>query len=256
MTGFIDLQRRFRELSDSELEDTELLVSRSGYEFGPYFGWPPGIGWPELLEYARVILLAEAVAGKTVEMQEQANRLVREGRVAFFILLEWLAQDPIADTLSVAEEELLERWKADGREPAWLFLDAVDELKLTEGKLDRALNRFSRAIDGRLDRARIIISCRPSDWRSGSDLNTVRRRLPVPEVRLESSIRPPEEVFIDALRNERGGPSHVTPEEDESSDQDMVRTVAMLPMSDKQITHFAEWRGLNDASAFLAEIAR
>ena len=256
MTEFIDLQRRFHELSDSELEDTELLVSRSGYEFGPYFGWPPGIGWPELLEYARVILLAEAGAGKTVEMQEQAHRLVGEGRFAFFIPLEGLARYPIANTLSVAEEERFEQWKADGREPAWFFLDAVDELKLTEGKLDRALNRLSRAIDGCLDRARIILSCRPSDWRSGSDLNTVRNRLPVPEVRRDSSVRSPEDVFSDALGNEHGGQSRVTPEEDESPDQSPVRTVAMLPISDQQITHFAQCRGLNDASAFLAEIER
>ena len=79
MTEFIDLQRRFRELSDSELEDIESLLAWSGSEFGP------DIGWSELLEYARVILLAEAGAGKTEEMREQTNRLTGEGRFAFFI---------------------------------------------------------------------------------------------------------------------------------------------------------------------------
>ena len=132
----------------------------------------------------------------------------------------------------------------------------VDELKLVEGKLDRALNKLSKAIDGRLDRARIIISCRPSDWRSGSDLNTVRYRLPVPETRRESSVRPPEEVFIDALGDERGGQSHVTREEDESPNKGTVRTVVMLPMNDDQIKHFAKCHGLNDTSVFLAEIER
>ena len=250
MTGFVDLQRRFHELSDSDLEDTESLLIWSGSGYGP------DIGWPELLESARVILLAEAGAGKTAEMQQQANRLAGEGRFAFFVPLESLDREPIAEVLSVAEEERLGQWKADGKEPAWFFLDAVDELKLTEGKLDRALNRLSREIDGHLERAHIIISCRPSDWRSGSDLHTVQHRLPVPEVRRESSIRLPEEVFIDALRNEHGGPSHAAGEEEEVPSQETVRTVAMLPMSDEQIKRFAEWRGLNDVAAFLAEIAR
>ena len=250
MMEFVDLQRRFHELADSELEDTESLLSWSGSEFGP------DIGWSELLQCPRVILLAEAGSGKTEEMREQVSRLAREGRFAFFLPLESLDGDPVADILSVAEEERFDQWKADGREPAWFFLDAVDELKLVEGKLDRALNKLSKAIDGRLDRARIIISCRPSDWRSGSDLNTVRHRLPVPETRRESSVRPPEEVFIDALGDERGGQSHVTREEDESPNQGTVRTVAMLPMSDEQIKRFAEWRGMSNLGAFLAEIAR
>lgn len=158
MTGFVDLQRRFREFTDSELEDVDVLVTWSGSEYGP------DIGWSELLEFARVILLAEAGAGKTAEMQQQANRLAGEGRFAFFVPLESLDREPIAESLSVAEEERLGQWKVDGKEPAWLFLDAVDELKLTEGKLDRVLNRLSREIDGHLERARIIISCRPSDW--------------------------------------------------------------------------------------------
>ena len=167
MTEFIDLQRRFLELSDSELEDIESLLAWSGSEFGP------DIGWSDLLEYARVILLAEAGSGKTDEMQQQANRLAGEGRFAFFIPMESLGRDSnvdILDILSVAktgQDERFKQWKANGRKPAWFFLDAVDELKLAEGKLDRALSRLSRAMDGHLAHARIIISCRPSDWRSG-----------------------------------------------------------------------------------------
>ena len=197
MTDFVDLQRRFHELTDSELEDTESLLLWSGSEFGP------DIGWSELLEYTRVILLAEAGSGKTVEMQHQANRLAGEGRFAFFIPMESLGKGQVTDALSPAEEKRFDQWKSDGRDPAWLFLDAVDELKLTDEKLDRALIQLSKAIDGCLDRARIIISCRPSDWRSDLDLNTVQQRLPVPETRHDSSVRPPEKVFIGALRNPR-----------------------------------------------------
>ena len=232
MTDFVDLQRRFHELTDSELEDTEFLVSWSGSEFGP------DIGWSKLLQYARVILLAEAGSGKTVEMREQANRLTGEGRFAFFIPLESLAQDPIADILSAVEEERFDQWMADSKKPAWFFLDAVDELKLSEGKLDRALNRFSKAIGGPLDRTRIIISCRPSDWRSGSDLHTVQHRLRVRDVRRESSVKLPEDVFLEALRHERSRQSHVTPEQEGVPKQGTVRTrIADLPPLNRQGLH-------------------
>ena len=189
-------------------------------------------------------------------MQEQANRLQEDSRFAFFLPLEWLGRDPVVDILSVAEEKRLGQWRTDGKEPAWFFLDAADELKLTQGKLDRALNRLARAIDGHLDRARIIISCRPSDWRSGSDLNTVLRWLPVPEVRRDSSVRSSDEVFINALTSERGGPSHTAGKQQRVPNQETVRTVAMLPMNGEQIKRFAKWRGLNDVTEFLAEIAR
>ena len=255
MTGFVDLQRRFHELSDSELEDTESLLVWSGSNFGP------DIGWSELLQYARVILLAEAGSGKSDEMREQARHLTEEGRFAFFIPLESLGSSSKIDILEVlsveeGQDERFKQWKADGRKPAWFFLDAVDELKLTRGKLDRALSRLRGSIDGRLDRARIIISCRPSDWRSGSDLSTVQRQLPVPGMRRKTVVQPPEEVFMEALRHERGGPSHVTPEEEEIPNQGTVRTVAMLPMNDRQIKVFVDWRGMRDPAAFLTEIAR
>ena len=250
MTTFIDVQRRFHELTDSELEDTELLGALSDEGFGP------SIGWSELLAYARVVLLAEAGAGKTIEMREQVNSLVGRDRFAFFVPLESLDQNSLVDLLSVAEEKRFERWKADGQKPAWFFLDAVDELRLTEGKLDRALNRLSKAVNGHLDRARVIISCRPSDWRPGHDPFTVQDRLPVPARRSATSFRTSDDAFIEALRKEHGGQSRVTPEEEELPSQDALRTVAMLPMSDRQIEVFAEQSGVSDAAAFLEEIAR
>lgn len=247
-TSFIDVERGFHDLTEEELEDTESLLAWSEYDFGP------AVGWSDLLEDDRVVLLAEAGAGKTKEMTEQAKRLVGEGRFAFFAPLESLDREPIVDLLSVADAKRFEEWKADGRETAWFFLDAVDELKLTEGKLDRALRELAKVIDGHTRRARVIISCRPSDWRPHLDLTTVRDRLPVPARLRETAFRSPEEVFLEALR--RGG--HETAgahrEEEAPTHQGTVRTVAMLPMSDQQIRLFVERSGLHDSTAFLSEV--
>ena len=171
MTKFIDLDRQFRVMTDADLEDPERLAAWGDHGLG--------MSWPKLLEqHHRVVLLAEAGAGKTAEMRQQAARLVEEGRFAFFVALESLDREPVEGILSANEEERLEQWKADGHAPAWFFLDAVDELKLTEGKLDRALRRLSRTLHGSLDRVRIIISCRPSDWRPHVDVATVKDSRP------------------------------------------------------------------------------
>ena len=69
---------------------------------------------------------------------------MQDGRFAFFVALESLDRKPVADLLSPAEEEKFKAWIADSEAPAWFFLDAVDELKLTTGKFDRALLFFSR----------------------------------------------------------------------------------------------------------------
>ncbi len=60
MTHFIDLERRFHALTDAELAEPERLAALSKDEFSP------SSGWSELLEYDRVLLLAEARAGKII----------------------------------------------------------------------------------------------------------------------------------------------------------------------------------------------
>ena len=172
MSGFIDLRRRFRDLlnvepEQRELEETDILASLGEMGFGS------GIGWPELLEHPRVVILAEAGAGKTTEMREQARALVEEGRFAFYVPLESLDREQMTGLFLQRDRDQFEAWKADGQEPAWFFLDAVDELKLTKGRLDRALLRFSRDIHRHLVRVRMVDSSRPSDWRSSADLETV-----------------------------------------------------------------------------------
>ena len=249
---YIDLQRRFHTLTEAELEDAELLAALSEDEFRP----STGIGWSKLLQYDRVILLAGAGAGKTREMEEQAKHLVGEGRFAFFVPLESLDREAFVHLLSMDEQERFEAWKADGNAPAWFFLDAVDELKLTEGKLDRALRRLPVALTGHLARARVIISCRPSDWRPSVDLAIVQEKLQVPERGRDIPPQPSEESFLDALRHAQGGASGVRPEEEALPHHEAVQTVIMLPMSGSQITRFAEQAGVRSAEAFLNEITR
>ena len=247
MTKFIDLKRRFREPTDEELEDVERFAFLNDYAFQSGV-----IGWSKLLTYSRVILLAEAGSGKTEEMKQQKKKFVEQDNFAFFVELESLDREPLVECFSPEEYRRFVTWKSDGQAPAWFFLDAVDELKLTEGKLDRALNRLSREIYDHLHRARVIISCRPSDWRPERDLGTVQNRLPVPQERGNRYSQSSEEVFRESL--ERNQPIDTGQLEGVISIEDGIQTVALLPMSREQIERFAEESGMNEPSAFLDEV--
>ena len=243
--NFIELQRRFREVTDAELDNTEEFLHLDQQGYGP------GIGWSNLLENARVVLLADAGAGKTEEMKERVKRLFEEDKYAFFIELESLDRKRVVDLLSPAAEKRFEEWKAHREAPAWFLLDAVDELKLTGGKLDGALLQLSKDIDGHIDHARVIISCRPSDWRPSTDLATVKYRLPVPT---ETPVQSSDEFFASALSRENGQATSATQGKAKAPGSEAVRTVAMLPLNDAQIKRFAEQSGVADATAFLEEI--
>ena len=230
-------------------DDLENLAAWSEY-------LPGSIGWPELLEHDRVALLAEAGAGKTEEMRQQSKRLVEEEKFAFFVALEDLDRGPIDDILAPDDEKRFEEWKASADAPAWFFLDAVDELKLTQGRLERALRRLSKGLEGRLDRARIIVSCRPSDWRPVLDTDTMQKALRAPDKSARGSSEPSEEVFLEALRHEYGLSTPEPREQQDDDDRNAVHTFVMLPMSDQQIERFAQERGLQDVNEFLAAVRR
>ena len=255
MTEFVELDRQFRELMDAELTTDELGDAES-FLLRDQMGLGSGIGWAEILEHSRVVLLAEAGAGKTAEMEEQAKRLARKGQYAFFLPLEALDRDPISDLLSNSEAQRFHQWKEDAEAAVWFFLDSVDELKLTRSKFDRALLRFANEIDDHLDRARVIVSCRPSDWRPQQDLATVRIRLAVRRKPEEISAQPAQEAFLAALRERPAETVHASEEKQGGSARAGVRTLAMLPMSDRQVELFARQSNVSAPAEFLEEVDR
>jgi hypothetical protein len=243
---FIELSRRFHDLTKSELEDPDRLAALAESSI------LKADGWPELLQHPRVLILAEAGTGKTAEMREQVRRLQTDGKPAFFIPLELLSREQLTDLLSAAEEHAFHTWKASEQSIAWFFLDAADELKLTAGKLEQALGRLAKATDGLLHRVRVVISCRPSDWRPSSDLATVQARLPIAPS--EPASRPAaDEIFIGALREQIHGR---TVQATEAVKVDGPRAVVLLPMSNRQIEAFARGLGVSDTTAFIDELGR
>lgn len=131
MSDFIDLERQFHELTDQELDDPDALLARSEY-------LPDSTtGWPELLGHHRIVLFAEAGAGKTAEMRQQARRLAAEGRFAFFVALEDLDSRSIDDALETEADEMrFQEWRTDPDAPAWFFRPPSPRPDRVDGGLD------------------------------------------------------------------------------------------------------------------------
>ena len=92
-------------------------------------------------------------------------------------------------------------------------------------------------------------------------------RLPAPVRNVGIRSKPPEQAFLDAFRRESGRAAVVngdpvfqedaaTYERQDDQSRNTLRTVVMLPMSDRQIERFARQSGVRDATAFLAEVRR
>jgi hypothetical protein len=137
-------------------------------------GW---LDWPELLEHRRVVLLAEASSGKSAEFRNQADRLSANGRPAFCLRIEELADQGFEAALELKDSKTFEKWR-NGTTEGWFFLDSVDEARLNRKSFETALKRFNRDLDQSLERARVFISCRVSDWKGSEDRALIERFLP------------------------------------------------------------------------------
>lgn len=242
---YIPLDRRFRDLTKDEEVEPSLLSHISGWEHAE------GTSWEELLKSERVVVLAEAGSGKTKEMLSQADALLKQGHVAFFIPIEELDKQGVREYLTSepGHAEFFDSWLANSEDkPAWFFLDSVDELKLVQGKLERALGKMTSALGAHINHARIIVSCRPTDWQPIQDMAMFRRKLPE-SAEPPSSEKTEEEMFLAPIRREKE-------EKKEENKPAKSRCVILLPLDKKRIEIYAHAKGVKSSKAFLEEIER
>ena len=185
-----------------------------------------------------MLIISEAGAGKTYENRSQAKRLWDAGEPAFFVELSSLGSRDLL--LAPEEEARLNAWLVSQSDVATFFLDSIDELKLTPGSFEQALKRVSRAIGGQLGRTRIVITTRPIPI----DEQLVRRWLPIPP---PPSTEPREEAFAKIAMGDHKSPQIEVQGDDAVPDW---RTVALVPLSDEQITDFAMTQGLKTLRYF------
>src|SRR3546814_18138489 len=100
----IDLHRRFARIEPERPFSAEAWQGAAG----PFLG---GLGWVELLERPRVVVLAEASAGKSAEFVARAETLRREGKFAFYVTVEALASHGLDRSLGRDEAEQFAEWQ-------------------------------------------------------------------------------------------------------------------------------------------------
>jgi hypothetical protein len=247
---FVDLKRSF--VSIGRDQEANFEVGRIwGHRVA---GW---LGWTELLEYRRVVLLAEASSGKTEEFRHQVGALTAQGRAAFFVTIEDLADDGFEDALEPAAVTVFHRWREDGaNEEGWFFLDSVDEARLNHKSPERALRRFARALGQGLERARVYISCRVSDWRGPGDRAAIERLLPMWEQPSPLDLGNEDAALLGPIFANKNETRNAVPvKEPEHKPEDLL-VVQLVPLTAEQRRALAAAAGVERMHAFVEGIER
>lgn len=228
---FIDLNRSFIPVS------RDCSVGEEEYDYSTRFGLIGSKTWSDLLQLQRVVILAEANAGKTEELKFAARKLRSESKSAFFIRLEYLASDPDLDLAfdkNYGSKGEFEAWLNSGEE-AWFFLDSVDEARLSgPDKFELAVQRFSRQMERGADRVHLYITSRVSEWYAQHDLRLIETHFPLGRANTASN---------DVGNENANGKNAALPQ-----------IFALAPLNTGQIRIFAERRGAENVERFLSEI--
>ena len=213
----------------------------------PVYWWPGYsdhlLAWSDLHKRRRVVILAEAGSGKSVELERQADLLTAQGKFAFYTTLQEVAQKGLDDAMSTASRAQLQRWRESG-EPAWFFIDSIDEAKFEKIRLDQALRKIADGMHGNEDRAFIVLSGRHTEWEYEQDMARLAKALPIPEP--EEVAQPELRTLIRSLlgyEKRSQVPAQETP-----------LIVLMAPLDDEQMCVYATSKGVEDVEVFLTAL--
>ncbi|MGH8217722.1 MAG: hypothetical protein ACREUT_04025 [Steroidobacteraceae bacterium] len=236
----IALDRRFISWDEKEGSAGERLTTLRGNS--------DDISWSEIRKHRRVVILAEAGSGKTEELRDQARELMGEGAFAFYNTVREVAREGLAESMQSAERERLAAWRSSDQ-PAWFFIDSVDEAKLDRIQLTTALRKVADGLHSRLTRAQVVLSGRITDWEFRVDLGRFTELLPIPPEGAKPGPPDAEAILARALHGEyrRKGFDQV-----ESAEPPLV--VLMAPLDEPRVRTFAAGHGIGDSDPFIKAI--
>ena len=198
-----------------------------------------GISWAQLLESQRILLVAEAGAGKTHECKTQTKLLFESGEAAFFLRLEEVAANGVRLCLYGEQQKRFDDWRASASQMGYFFLDSIDELQLAHADFRDALERLGHDLEGGWGRAIIVVTSRPVDI----DRKAFAELLPVPKAVTDGGH---EEEFVRiAVEGRVAGDENLPP---------LFREVCLLALSDEEIMEFAGGQGVVKPDELLAAI--
>ncbi|HCG8599767.1 TPA: hypothetical protein NJ594_001828 [Vibrio parahaemolyticus] len=231
---YIDLSRKLKEIPIEQLN--------AEHDFSMGWGGYGSIGWQEIIDEYRTVILSEAGTGKTEELKNLTLNLRAKGLPAFFIRLEDLMGD-VEDAFEIGNYEEFSSWVASENE-GWLLLDSIDEARLTDPRdFERAIKKISRQITTTLDRVHIVLSGRTSAWRPKSDLSLCNDKLPLNQKKRTGN----------AKEAKNPTDSISTSESDKTT---AFKFYQLVELSREQIKLFAENKGISDPAKLIDDIER
>lgn len=130
------------------------------------------LAWKDALKMRCLVILGEAGAGKTSELRLQRDHLVAQGRRAFYLPIEELAQRGVEGAVEMSQLASFRAWRDSEEGDVWFLLDSVDEAALKGFTLSTALKRLALEQESRLGSIHVAVTCRVSDWRQ-ADLDAI-----------------------------------------------------------------------------------
>ena len=230
---YIEVHRLFAPVKADEVATPDQVESWGARFFGV-------VGWPELLHHRRAVILAEAASGKTAELRKRAVEVREQGRTSFFAPIEHIAKVGFEKAIG-RDASSFRKWRAT-LEPAWFFLDSVDEARVNQQDFELALLGFSDALEDGLDRAHVFISCRGSYWSGAEDLAAITRHLPARKPGPAPTIDPDEALFA-PLRSKAAN-------KDQAPVEEKVVVVRLLGLNQKQRGAYVAGKGVGDVAGF------
>jgi hypothetical protein len=234
---FISLNRVFLPWSEEDGAAAEL--------YAVYGSQQEGYDWEKLRAKPRVIILAEAGSGKTQELKEQARLQSDAGKFAFYATVQDISRDGLDNALDNGKRHALQAWR-ESDQPAWFFIDSIDEAKLEGFRLDTALRKIADGIERAPARAHVILSGRITDWEFRADLSRFEKLLPIAVNRTTPAPPSSDGVLVQALRGEF---RHKKKEEAEKA-----IVVLMGVLDEARVRIFAGANGINYLDDFIAGI--
>ncbi|MEZ9744126.1 hypothetical protein AB4320_05485 [Vibrio splendidus] len=230
---YIDLKRKLKEIPIEQLNEE--------YDFSLGWGGYGSVGWQEIIDEYRTVVLSEAGTGKTEELKYLTKKLRSKNLPAFFIRLEDLTGE-FEDAFEIGSYEEFTSWMESENE-GWLLLDSIDEARLSDPKdFERAIKKISRQLTTALDRVHIILTGRTSAWRPKSDLSLCDDKLPLSQKRIGHT-------------KEAKSPSDSISTSD-SGKSTTFKFYQLIELSREQIKSFAKEKGIPDPIKLLEDIER
>jgi len=202
------------------------------------------LGWPDLLAKRRVVILAEAGSGKTEELREQARLQTASGKFAFYATVQDVGRDGLDKALRPADRQRLDAWRKSA-EPGSFFIDSIDEAKLDNIRLERALRQIADGVVGNEGRAHVVLSGRHTDWEFARDARRLNEELPLPRENLAEPVPPLETLIRRVLRHEK-------PPEPAPAETPVI--VVMAPLDADRVRTYAASKNAPDLDVLIAAI--